>query len=89
MKIKMGLLFIMSMLVFSVGCENMYRGCKSMKSSVSGLERTVVWTGFDGSVKKWEGKFKLDSNSDSPTVYFITDEGKTVVLGMGWYSEEK
>ena len=69
-------------------CENISRMGKSIKSSTTGIERKVVWTGFDGSRKEWNGKFKIDSNADSPTVYFITDEGKTVILGPGFYSVE-
>jgi hypothetical protein len=82
-------ILVCSLAVAGYGCESCQRSYKSMTSSVAGLERKVVWTGFDGSRKVWEGRFKLDSNQNSPTVYFITEEGKTVVLGPGWYSVEK
>jgi hypothetical protein len=72
-----------------VACEDVSRMGKSIKSSVTGIEREVVWTGFDGSRKEWTGKFKIDSNKNSPTVYFINDDGKTVILGPGFYSIEK
>lgn len=70
------------------GCEGCSRGLKSFKSNTVGLERKVVWTGYDGSKRTWTGKFKIDSNNNSPTVYFITDDGRTVILGPGYYSEE-
>lgn len=76
--------------IFSLSaCENISRIGKSVKSSTTGIERKVVWTGFDGSRKEWEGKFKIDSNENSPTVYFIDEDGKTVILGPGYYSVEK
>lgn len=87
-KTKIFFLFVMALVLFSAGCESVNRGCKSFKASTAGLERTVVWTGFDGSRKEWTGKFKIDSNEGSPAVYFIVDN-KTVILGPGWYAEEK
>lgn len=87
-KLLIGLVGI-GMLVSLFGCEDVSRMGKSIKSSTTGIERKVVWTGFDGSTKTWEGKFKIDSNENSPTVYFIDEEGKTVILGPGYYSVEK
>ncbi len=69
------------------GCESCQRKMKSIQSSTVGIKRKVVWTGHDGSRKEWTGNFKIDSNQGSPTVYFISD-GKTVVVGPGYYSVE-
>ena len=60
----------------------------AVKSDFVGLKREVVWTGFDGSRKVWKGKFKLNSEEGN-TTWFKTNEGKVVILGPGWYSEEK
>lgn len=59
-----------------------------MKSDFVGIEREVVWTGFDGSRKTWEGKFKLDSEAGGVT-WFKDNDGNVVILGPGWYSVEK
>lgn len=69
------------------GCESCQRKMKSIQSSTTGLKRKVVWTGHDGSRKEWTGNFKIDSNQGSPAVYFIS-EGKTVIVGPGFYSVE-
>lgn len=71
------------------GCESCTRMGKSLKSSTAGLEREVVWTGFDGSKKVWHCRTKLDTSGNGGVAYFIDDNGKTVVLGPGWYSVEK
>ena len=77
------------MFMMSVGCEDARRGLKSFKANTVGIERKVVWTGFDGSRKVWEGRFKIESSQSGNTVYFIDDDGKTVILGPGYYSVEK
>jgi len=78
-----------ALLVSAVGCEDAKRGMKSFKANTVGIERKVVWTGFDGSRKVWEGRFKIESSQSGNTVYFINDNGKTVILGPGYYSVEK
>lgn len=77
--------FMLAGTVF-MGCEDAARLGKTFKASTIGIEREVVWTGFDGSKRVWRGKFKVDS--EGGVVYFVKD-GKTVILGSGWYSEEK
>lgn len=72
-----------------VGCEDVQRSVKSFKADTVGIERKVVWTGFDGSRKVWEGRFKIESSKKGNVVYFIDDDGKTVILGPGYYSVEK
>jgi len=74
--------------IFVLGCEDVRRLGTSIKSSAVGIEKKVVWTGFDGSKREWQGKFKIDSESNSPTIFFITEDGVTVVLGPGYYAEE-
>ena len=78
---------VMSLLIFS-GCESFERGMKTLQSSTTGIERKVVWTGFDGTKKTWTGNFKIDSNEGSNVVYFNHEEKGLVLLGPGWYSEE-
>jgi hypothetical protein len=71
------------------GCEDIERTAKTFKANTIGIERKVVWTGFDGSRKVWEGRFKIESSKNGNVVYFIDDDGKTVILGPGYYSVEK
>jgi hypothetical protein len=71
------------------GCEDIQRSAKSFKANTIGIERKVVWTGFDGSRKEWEGRFKIESSKQGNVVYFIDEDGKTVILGPGYYSVEK
>ena len=71
------------------GCEDIERSAKSFKANTIGIKRKVVWTGFDGSRKEWVGRFKIESSKNGNVVYFIDDDGKTVILGPGYYSVEQ
>jgi hypothetical protein len=83
------LLLSVAFLSAFTGCESCSRLGKSIKSSTVGIDREIVWTGFDGSRKVWNCRTKIDTNENSGVVYFIDDNGKTVLLGPGWYSVEK
>jgi hypothetical protein len=78
-----------ALLCTASGCEDIERTAKTFKANTIGIERKVVWTGFDGSRKVWEGRFKIESSKNGNVVYFIDDDGKTVILGPGYYSVEK
>lgn len=88
LKIVLALIIVGMISVAIYGCESCQRSFKSIQSSATGLERKVVWTGYDGSKKVWKGQFKIDSNENNPTVYFVDEKGKTVILGPGYYSVE-
>jgi len=85
--------FLLGMLtcavIFLSACEDIERSAKTFKANTIGIERKVVWTGFDGSRRVWEGRFKIESSKTGNTVYFIDEDGKTVILGPGYYSVEK
>lgn len=79
---------LVCLMFLTSGCEDVQRIGESIKSSTVGIKRKVVWTGFDGTKKVWTGKFKVDSNEGSPTIYFVTNDGRVVILGPGYYIEE-
>ncbi|ACV68534.1 hypothetical protein [Desulfohalobium retbaense] len=88
--IALGLTLLLTLVLLgTLGCEDMQRSVKSFKANTVGIERKVVWTGFDGSRKVWEGRFKIESSKNGNVVYFIDDNGKTVILGPGYYSVEQ
>ena len=80
-------LFLSSLFYYS--CQGCSRELKTFGAEFTGLERTAVLIDYNGdTIKKWEGKFIVNSDNGS-SVYFDY-EGKRVLISGGIFiSEEK
>jgi hypothetical protein len=63
------------------------RARKSLVSNTVGLEREIIWTGHDGTVKKWNVRTKVFTE-DGMTRFFDED-GDVIILMPGICIEEK
>jgi hypothetical protein len=63
-------------------------GCSHMRSSVYGLNRTVTWTGFNGTTKTWRGNYRIEYEGAAVRMIDLKTS-KTIVLGSGYCIEEE
>lgn len=78
---------VLGMLGGIAGCEDAAKSVKHFQSSLTGLKRTVTFYAPDGSVKTWDGKFKVEI--DNGVASFIADDGKEVKISGFYTIEEK
>ena len=63
-------------------------GCSHFRSNAYGLNRHILWTGFDGSKKEWNGKIKIEYESGWARCVDLSN-GKTFSLAPGICIEEE
>ncbi|MFP4333771.1 MAG: hypothetical protein ACLFQJ_10780 [Campylobacterales bacterium] len=75
--------------VFFTGCEKVQKGLKDKQAEWMGLDRTVSLYSLDGKlVKEYEGDINVDTTVQG-RIYFILDNGKSVMTNMPYIVEEK
>lgn len=75
--------------VFFTGCEKVQKNLKDKQAEWMGLERTVSVYSLDGKlVKEYSGDINVDTTVQG-RIYFILDDGKSVMTNMPYIVEEK
>lgn len=78
-----------AILFFFGGCEKVQKSFKDKKAEWIGLDRKVFIYSIDGSlVKTYEGGINVDTSIPG-RIYFILDNGKSVMTNMPYIIEEK
>lgn len=71
------------------GCEKVQKSLKDKKAEWIGLDRKVLIYSIDGTlVKTYEGDINVDTSIPG-RIYFILDNGKSVMTNMPYIIEEK
>jgi len=79
----------LSVLVLFAGCASQQAGCKSMQSSVSGLDRVVTLYDCNGGViKTYEGRMLVGDTNNGGGIY-IDIVGKQRIFIDGTYTVEE
>ena len=75
--------------LFFTGCEKVQKSLKDKQAEWMGLDRTVSIYSLDGKlVKEYSGDINVDTTVQG-RIYFILDDGKSVMTNMPYIVEEK
>ncbi len=81
---------LMLLIINTTGCEVVKRGIKTIKSNVSGLNRTAEVYDYQGNLlKAYEGEFDIEENSSGTKVKFDINGKRIMIYNAIVIVEEK
>ncbi|BAI80805.1 conserved hypothetical protein [Deferribacter desulfuricans SSM1] len=81
--------FTILFVVILFGCtQNQKKKIKDFQAETIGIKRVITLYADNGQIiRRWEGRFNIERKGSS--LYFIDDDGKSVIINGTYIVEEK